>query len=175
MDEPAPDLAALYLRNRETLLLVAASVLRNSALRGDYEDVVSDVFVHLLDRLPSDVATWEAYLVTMVKRKALDRLRGKDEKRRDGSETEWANVEDEREDLADFEFEFDRGRQLARVWAAIPVLNEQERAVLGRVFGREQTGKDIAAELGLTPGRISQLRTSGLQKMKKAMEKEERS
>lgn len=174
MNEPVPDLAALYLRHRKTLLLVAASVLRKSALRDEYEDVVSDVFLQLQERLPPDVANWEAYLVTMVKRRAVDQLRSKDEKRRDGGETEWSKVEDEREDLAEFETEFDRGRQLARAWAAIPVLTDQERTVLGRVFGREQSGKDIAAELGLTPGRISQLRTSGLQKMKNAMEKEER-
>jgi len=170
MEHPKPDLAALYLKHRETLLRVAAADLSRSALRSEYEDVVHDVFVKLQRGLPDGVSNWEAYLVTCVRNAVKDRLRGKDEKRREGSETEWEQVPDFHDSLAEVDDEADLLRQVEAVMDAIGVLSSQEWDVLQRRFIRGDAAVAVARDLGLSPGRISQIQKAALSKVRREVE-----
>ncbi len=69
-----PDLGALYLRHRDAMHRVAASVLREAGRASEASDAVSDAMVSIMAS-PRDVRNWEAFLVTAAKRKALDRVR----------------------------------------------------------------------------------------------------
>jgi RNA polymerase sigma-70 factor (ECF subfamily) len=70
-----PDLGALYLRHRDAMHKVAASVLHEAGLASEAGDVVNDAIVSIIASPPTEVRNWEAFLVTAAKRKALDRIR----------------------------------------------------------------------------------------------------
>jgi RNA polymerase sigma factor (sigma-70 family) len=79
-DEP-PNLAALYVRNRETMLRAAYAILRN---QHDAEDAVSAVIVKVAARFAEGYFpdNPDAYLVQSVRNAALDRLRAVSRQRR---------------------------------------------------------------------------------------------
>lgn len=70
-----PDLGALYLRHRDAMHRVAASVLREAGRESESGDAVHDAIVSIGASPPENVHNWEAFLVTAAKRKALDRIR----------------------------------------------------------------------------------------------------
>jgi DNA-directed RNA polymerase specialized sigma24 family protein len=76
-----PDLAALYLLHRDAMYRMAYSVLRGAGRVSDAEDVVSDAVVSVMTSPPRKVRSWEAFLLTVVKRKALDRIKSAEVRR----------------------------------------------------------------------------------------------
>ncbi|MDK6499285.1 sigma factor, partial [Escherichia coli] len=71
MTNMPPDLGALYLRHRDAMHTVAASVLREAGRASEAEDAVQDAIVSIMASPPENVRNWEAFLVTAAKRKAL--------------------------------------------------------------------------------------------------------
>jgi len=73
-----PDLGALYLRHRDAMHKAAVSVLREMGRVSEAADAVNDAIISIMASPPRDVRSWEAFLVTAAKRKALDRVRSAD-------------------------------------------------------------------------------------------------
>lgn len=75
MSNTPPDLGAFYLRHRDAMYKVVASVLREAGRVSEPDDAVHDAIVSIMASPPKIVQNWEAFLVTAAKRKALDRIR----------------------------------------------------------------------------------------------------
>ena len=73
-NQPArPDWAALYQRHRETMLRVAASLLRQASRDTDQaQDIVNQVFVEVMNNPPDPPGNWEAYLVRATANRTKD-------------------------------------------------------------------------------------------------------
>ncbi len=164
MTNPPPNLAALYLRHRDAMYRVAASVLREAGRSAGAEDAVSDAITSIMASPPSDVLNWEAFLVTAAKRKAVDLLRSA-AVRHAGPELVQSDHErykdgtDLAEDVAEA---LDRQALAAVAWDCLAVLGERERYVVWQIAALERPQREVAAELGLTPPRISQILRQGL-------------
>lgn len=161
------DLAALYQRHKDAMHGIAALVLRDVGLASEAPEVVHDAIVSIRDSPPEEVRNWEAFLVTAAKRKALDRVRSARVRHSgpDLSETghDFADGADTAEDVADA---IDLQRRAGYVWDALPMLNEQRRKVAWEVVAKERPRGEIAAELGVTPGRVSQIRKEALAELR---------
>lgn len=167
MDEVRADLAALYHQHKNAMHGIAAMVLRDVGLASEAPEAVQDAMVSILESPPEGVRSWEAFLVTAAKRKALDRVRSA-RVRHSGpalSETghDFADGTDTAEDVADA---IDLQRRAGYVWDALPILNEQRRKVAWGVVAKERPRGEIAAELGVTPGRVSQIRKEALAELR---------
>lgn len=169
------DLAALYLRHRDAMYRVAASVLRGTGREHEVEDAVSDAITSLIASPPKDVENWEAFLVAVTKRKAIDRLRSAHVRHAGGP----LMPQDERPDGADIAEqvadEVDRARAAARAWECLAVLDARDRTVVISIAVEGRPGKDVAKDLGVTPGRVSQILTKSLQQLKDEMGRREAS
>ena len=73
-----PDLGALYLRHRDAMYKVAASVLREVGRASEAADAVNEAIISIMVAPPRGVRSLEAFLVSAAKRKALDRVRSAD-------------------------------------------------------------------------------------------------
>ena len=75
-DQPArPDWAALYQRHRESMLRVAASLLRQADRDADQaQDIVNQVFVEVMNKPPDQPGNWEAYLVKATANRTKDHM-----------------------------------------------------------------------------------------------------
>ncbi len=78
-DDAPPDVATLARVYGRLVFQAAYRVLGEASLA---EDVQQDVFVRLLEKPPTDVASWPAYLSTLAVRQAIDRLRRRQRWRR---------------------------------------------------------------------------------------------
>ncbi len=70
---------------------------------GQAEDVQQDMFLRLIEKPPTDVASWPAYLATMATRQAIDRLRSRQRWRR--LRPLWKAVEPEAADAVEADAE----------------------------------------------------------------------
>ena len=169
-----PDLGALYLRHRDAMHRVAASVLREAGRASEASDAVSDAMVSIMASPPRDVRNWEAFLVTAAKRKALDRVRSA-EVRHGGPELvtsahDRAETTDIAEDVADAH---DRGRRAALARASLSVLDERHRTAVWQTVALERPRADVATELGVSPARVSQMITRALALLRDEMGRRE--
>ena len=75
-NQPArPDWAALYQRHRESMLRVAASLLRQAGRDTDQaQDIVNQVFVEVMNNPPDPPGNWEAYLVKATANRTKDHM-----------------------------------------------------------------------------------------------------
>ena len=171
---PPPGLGALYLQHRDAMYRVAAGVLREAGRESEAEDAVSDAIVSLLASPPTGVANWEAFLVTAAKRKALDRLRSA-EVRHAGPDLD-TSVHDRSDgfDLADeVATDIDRQRRAAVAWDALAVLETRHRKVVWEIAGLGRKRAEVAADLGVTPARVSQMMTRALEDLRGEMRRKE--
>jgi len=166
-----PDVAVLYARHRGAMRRAAAAYLRSrGAALTVADDAVAEVVRRLLQNgVPTDVADdkWEAYLVRAALNAAKDEIK-KVIRRPDKPDIAddvsvaragQADPGSMDEDVAEA---IDRERALHRVRQAMRKLpSAQYAAVAGRhLHGR--TNGDIATDLGVTDGRVSQLYTAGI-------------
>ncbi|MEU2043595.1 sigma-70 family RNA polymerase sigma factor [Nocardia niwae] len=168
-----PDWAALYLKHREAMYHVAYKVLGEVGMADQAGDVVNEAMVSLMDAPPRDVRNWQALLVSTAKRRALDLLRSAPV-RRAGPELDdqhdTAELGDVAEDAAE---RVDRQRAAARVWESLAVLDEPHRKVAREYIAQARPRADVAADLGVTPARVSQMMTRALKELRSAISREQ--
>lgn len=165
------DFAAAYLQHRVAMYRVAVSVLREVGRESEAEDVVSDAVVSLLASPPEGVRNWEALLVTVVKRKALDRVRSA-EVRKAGPPVDLERDDPPSEDdVADEVVSaIDRSRLAGVAWDGLSTLDERSRFAVWSFAALGRPRADIATDLGVSPGRVSQMVTAALQKLRAYVE-----
>jgi RNA polymerase sigma factor (sigma-70 family) len=169
-----PDLGALYLRYKDVLHRVAASVLRDRGLADQAEDAVQEAFESIMKSPPNNVGNWEAFLVTAVKHKALDRISSA-AVRHDGgglTEPDEAALTREPDHADDVMDAIDRARAASRVWDALAVLDARDRQIVWEYVAKARPRQEVARQFGVTPARISQIATSSLARLRTEMEKE---
>ena len=171
MSAVMPDIGALYLRYGDTMHKVAASLLREAGLESHARDAVQDAIVSIMASPPQNVQNWEAFLVLAVKRKAIDRIRSADA-RHAGPELDESvhDYVDDRVDVADQVAEaIDCSRRAGFAWDALSVLDDRQRKVVLDITALERSRGDVAAELGVTPGRVSQIMKQALALLEEEM------
>lgn len=174
MSPDRPDIGALYIRYGDMMHKVAASVLREAGLESQTQDAVQDAIVSILASPPDEVQNWEAFLVTAVKRKALDRIRSA-HVRHAGPEID-LSLHDHADDIDIAEHvatAVDRTRRAGIAWDCLSVLDHRRRKVVWDIAALERPRNDVAAELGVTPPRVSQIVMKALALLKEEITKRE--
>lgn len=168
-----PDVEALYLKHNDAMYRVAYRVLRESGHKDLAKDAVQLVFESLLKSSPSEpVDNWEAFLVRSVRNRALDLLRSAAVQRTDAKpveEHDRSAVQDVAAEVAD---RVDFLRLAAKVREKMALLPEQERYVLEECAAKGRPGTEVAAERGVTKGRVSQVKTNALKTVRQMLDKE---
>ena len=166
------DIAAVYSKHRDAMYRIAYARLRESGRAAESADVVHDVIVRLLQSPPRGVQNWEAFLVTAVINAVADRLKSATS-RRDGGRLDESSAHNVPSDL-DLDNEvveaLDLEHRAGIVWDSLSVLSERERKVVWEHVACERPRKDVAAEVGVTVQRITQIKTQALRKLREAMD-----
>lgn len=168
MADASIDWAALYQRHRDAMFRVAKGVLRSSGRVDLADDAVQDAMVSLMKSPPTETPrNWEALLVATAKRRALDMVGS-------AAMVKGAVLEEERASSAseqDMEKVLERLEKMALVRAAIAKAKLDARAhyVLAQYVVLERPRAEVAAELGVTPARVSQIATKVLTEINTAV------
>jgi RNA polymerase sigma-70 factor (ECF subfamily) len=149
-----PDaMAAIYQRYESTLRAVILSVLHEE---GETDDVLHDVFIQLWDRADRFVAEkgLHGFLVTLARRRALDRLRRRLAYRRatDRLETEMkAEFDDKLRGDGTKPPNFDLSELLGRM---IRLLPEPQQEVVQLTFFQGMSQREIASRKSIALGTV---------------------
>lgn len=163
------NLGALYQEHRDTLHRVAASVLREVGLQEEKGDVVQDAIVSLIESPPQEeIRDWLPFLIRVVKNKAYDRIRAAGVRHFGRSfDIETDDYSDDVDSsFEDAEDHIDAERVGAELWDALAKLDTRERHTVREVVQNGKTQAVVAAELGITRGRVSQILNQSLSKLK---------
>lgn len=151
---------------------VAASVLREAGRASEAEDAVQDAIVSIMSSPPRDVENWEAFLIAVAKRKALDRLRSADVRH---AGPEFSDVTHDRADdmdlAGDIADALDRKERAALAWDCLSVLDERHRKAVWETVALGRPRAEVAAELGVSPARVSQMTKRGLALLREEMDR----
>ena len=174
MSAVPPDLGALYLRHRDAMYKVAASALREADLASEAGDAVHDAIVSIMASPPKDVRNWEAFLVTAAKRKALDRIRSADVRHAGPELVESLHDRIDDTDIAeDAAADLDRKQRAAVAWDCLSILDDRHRKVVWEIAELERPRNEVAAELGVSPPRVSQMTKRALTLLREEMNRRE--
>jgi len=103
--------------------------------------------------------SWLAMMMTAVRRRAIDLIRSADV-RRAGFSMDDEDVTFQPAEPGDFAGDHANSHP---VRAALDALtDEQQREVLHRIYYEDQSQAQVAKDLGLTPGRITQIKQAAL-------------
>jgi RNA polymerase sigma factor (sigma-70 family) len=163
-----PDWAALYECHRGAMLRVAASRFRLAGRDPDQaQDVVNQVFVEVMSNPPATVSNWESYLVRATSNRVSDHLTAAEARRAFPTGTgadDQADLLDTPapDDVEDQAIRALRSEQLRhRIREVLAGLPDGERRVLKARLFEEKTNIEVAAQLGVSQARASQLWRSG--------------
>ena len=162
----AEALGELYDRYAGTALAVA---LRVVGQRTEAEDVVHDAFVAVwrkIDRFDADRGSLRAWLLTVVRNRAIDRVRGRrssvavddaDERAllRTGPNPTWENAL--------------RRTSASEVRAALGGLPEEQRRAVELAYFEGRTYREVAHLTGVAPGTAAGRLRLGLAKLRQAL------
>lgn len=168
MVDASIDWAALYQKHRVAMFRVAKGVLRSSGRIDLAGDAVQDAMVSLMKSPPTaPPRSWEALLVATAKRRALDMIGS-------AAMVKGAVLKEERATSAsepDMDDVLERLEKMALVRAAIAKakFDARERYVLAQYILLDRPRDELAAELGVTPARVSQIATKVLTDIKTAV------
>jgi len=170
-----PDLGALYLRYGDAMHKVAASVLREAGRAAEAGDAVSDAIVSIMASPPKGkVRNWEAFLVTAAKRKALDRVRSAYVRHAGPEFVESAHDRGDGTDIAeDVAADLDQRQRAALAWDCLAILDERHRRAVQETVALERPRSEVAAELGVSPARVSQMTKPALALLREEMNRRE--
>ncbi|WP_285029642.1 sigma-70 family RNA polymerase sigma factor [Mycolicibacterium sp. lyk4-40-TYG-92] len=164
-----PDWAALYQRHRDAMYRVAAKVLREVGLADQADDAVQAAMFSLMKSPPAGVVSWEAVLVRTTQRRALDIVDSAVVRHAGPPPSEGHDTADPRYQVEDIDEAIDRQRQASQVTQYFPLLTEQQRFVAWEYVARDRPRSEVAAELGVTPARVSQISTATIRILRDAM------
>jgi RNA polymerase sigma factor (sigma-70 family) len=148
---------------------VAARVLREVGIADRAEDAVQAAMVSLMKAPPVGVDNWEAVLVTTAKRRALDILDSaaiRHSGPKLGEEHDSADPDCYTDDIDEV---LDRQRVVAQLREHLSLLNQQQRFVAWEYLARDRPRSDVAAELAVSPARISQIAKAAVLILRDAM------
>lgn len=151
----------------------AAKVLREAGIADQANDAVHEAMVSLMASPPGEVGSWEAIMVATAKRRALDQLRSA-AVRHAGPELSEEHDQADIGDLADEVAEtVDRQTAAAAIWDKLAVLDDRHRKVAWDYVALERPRSEVAADLGVTPARVSQMARYALRQLRDALGSEE--
>jgi RNA polymerase sigma-70 factor (ECF subfamily) len=169
---PPPDWAALYQQHRHAMYRVAARVLREAGRADEAGDAVTTAMESLIKSPPANVQNWQAVLVTAAKRRALDLL-GSAAVRHEVATDESRGLDSAVDGLAnDVAEHVDRQRAGAVAWEKLALLDIRHRKVVWEYVALGRPRQQVAAELGVTPGRVSQMAKEALRILREALKSE---
>jgi RNA polymerase sigma-70 factor (ECF subfamily) len=160
-------LGALYDRHAGLVYGLALAMLTS---RDEADDLTQEVFLALCTRSDYDPArgTLAAYLITMTRSRALDRLRARGSGQRFLGRWERSQV------LSSSPFtpheELVLRQESGRVRGALVELSPAQRQVLELAYYKDLTQPEIAAELDLPLGTVKTHTRRGLQAMRRLLE-----
>jgi len=161
----APDLGALYLRHSNVLWRIARNRLPKF-MHDRVGEVISHVFMKLGESPPTEpVRNWEALLIDRVKKRCIDVYRKEHFNRFGEFPTEDAAELGVADDLA-------ARADASLVRSLLSRLEPRRRQVLEEVIMECRPAKDVAAELGVSEGRVSQLKADALRQFSVLWEQE---
>ncbi|TFD79413.1 sigma-70 family RNA polymerase sigma factor [Cryobacterium fucosi] len=166
MPPTKPDWGPLYLAHRRPMYLVALSILRRSDLA---EDAVQNAMESLMKNPPADVVNWEAMMVNAAKLRALDIVGSAPERHHGGSLAPELQPESGDQTPGEAVEAIDLLRRVQKLEKAMDVLTDREGQVLVRRVLREESRDAVAADLGVSPARVSQIVTAALSKLREAL------
>lgn len=161
------DFEAAYLANRDKLRGVAAATLRPAGLESQAEDVVQKALAELWPKRDDPPASWVALMVTVVKRRAIDAMKASN------VTTAGPSLDDltgQREVPGPDSFSDAIARRSAVRLAVRHLADPQQRDVLHRIYYLRDKQSEIAKDLGLSPGRISQIHTAAIKELARTLE-----
>ena len=165
-----PNWAALYDAHREVMYRTAWATLSSAGLVDEALDVVNQAMLSVMEKPPPDMPdNWEAFLVVVTRRRALDLVRSAWVQHHGGELTTDMEHDLDRaqEDVADFAVErVDSLRRAATAWDNLSILTSGERHAVWEFIALEKSRAEVAAALGATPARVSQLTKRALEKLK---------
>jgi RNA polymerase sigma factor (sigma-70 family) len=157
MSAAHPDWAALYQKHRDAMYRVAATVLREVGLVDQADDAVQAAMLSIMKAPPSGIENWEAVLVKTAQRRALDILNSAAVRHAGPELAEKHDFADPSHDTDDIVEVLDRQREAVRLRDHLALLNQQQRFVAWEYLALDRPRSDIAAELSVSPARISQI------------------
>lgn len=167
------DLEVLYGEHADAMHRAAARVLRGTRVAHRYQDAVQDAVVSLMSRWPTGkVENWEAFLVSVARRKALDILKSADVRHPDFKPVEEHDPLDEDDVAETVTSVLDQDRVVKAAREKLSLLPDRDRFVLEQYKALGRSGSDVAAELGISPGRVSQIATLALKTMERMLKEE---
>lgn len=169
---PPPDLAAMYQKHRDAMYRVAARTLRDTGRASEADDVVMMAIESLMKKPPRNVKNWEAMMVQVTKFRALDLLKSGSVKHASGAELldhDGASEFTVEDDVIEA---VDRQRAACHAWDKLSILDERHRYVAWEFVAKQRPRGEVAAELNVSPARVSQMATKALKELKEALEKE---
>lgn len=153
---------------------VAVAILRQGGLADDAADAVNDAIVSIMKKPPQNVVNWEAFLVNAVKRKAQDRLKSAYVRHSGPALQPSVHDRDSGTSVVEEVLDgFDRSRAAELAEKYLSALNARLRQVVWDTVALERSRDDVARDLGVSPSRISQMRTEGLSILRQTMTREE--
>lgn len=168
------DLGALYLRHRDAMHKVAASVLREAGRASEAEDAVQDAIVSIMALPPENVRNWKAFLVTAAKRKALDRIRSAEVRHAGPEFVEAIHDRADDSDLAeDFAEAIDQQARAGNAWDCRAILDERHRKAVWETAALGRPRSEVAAEMNVSPARVSQMVTRSLALLREEVRRKE--
>ena len=166
-----PDWAALYQKHRDAMYRVAARTLRDARREAEAEDVVMSAMESLMKKPPMSVSNWEAMLVQATKWRALDLLKSAAVQHasvaevadRDGASSD--SVEDDAIEAVD------RERDAMALRDKLATLDARHRQVAWEYVAMGRSRNEVAAELGVSPARVSQMASTALKQLREALDR----
>lgn len=130
-------------------------------------DIVMDAMKSVMAAPPEQVQNWEAFLVRVVQRRALDHFKSKQVKHAADQPLPEVDMADPLQNTAeDVSEAVDRSRNAATALALMRDLSEQHQIVLRHRVMEGNNQAETAKVLGVSGARVSQLQKEALRIMK---------